>query len=138
MRVKNMFNYKDNRPPTVETTNLPSMTVPSKVLTIEEILRRNAQGQSVTSLTGIYQESGDYNELLAAMNGMSEMERLEYARDLEKEVKDGLEKYKKDKKEREALQEKLMKESEELKIQASQKALEKFRKEQEKEAKKPS
>jgi len=112
-KVRNQFTYVKMKQPSPESANLPSRAVPDMTLPISELIRRQKAGQMVTELTGIYQEDGNYNELLAAINGMSEMERLDYARTLAEETKEGLEKYK-------TQMEANKKANEEAKIQAMQ------------------
>jgi hypothetical protein len=140
MKVRNHFNYMKNKLPSPETANLPSRAVPDMTLPISELIRRQKAGQQITELTGIYQEDGNYNELLAAINGMSEMDRLDYARELADETREGLKKYKKTVEENRKKMENAKIKAMEDKIAASNAALELLRNpiKEEKTSKKPS
>lgn len=99
-KVRTFFNYNETQPVTPETANLPSKTVPDQTLSLKELIARHAQGRDITTLTPIYQETGDYSELATAIDGMSEMEQLEYLKTLKVEVRQGLEAYEADEKDR--------------------------------------
>lgn len=120
--VNNWETYKTNKPPTTETANDPSLTVPDQTLSIKELIARHKSGRNVTVLTGSYQESGEYDELLAHVQGMSEIERIEYAQTLKEEVRIGLEAYEKDTKNREKRQAKAAKDADAAKLAASEEA----------------
>jgi len=115
-KVNNWATYADNKPPTTETANDPSLTVPDQTLSIKELISRHASGRQVTTLVGAYQESGEYDELLAHVSGMSEIERIEYAKTLKDEVKQGLAAYEADTKEREKRRKKAAKDAEAAKL----------------------
>lgn len=118
--VNNWANYK--QPVTPETANDPSLTVPDQTLSIKELLQRHASGRNVTTLVGSYQESGEYDELLAHVQGMSEIERIEYAKTLKDEVKQGLKAYEDDSKNREQRRKEAAKAAEAAKLAASEEA----------------
>lgn len=104
-KVRNWFNYQEKRLPTPETANLPSLTVPDQTLSLKELIQRHASGREVTALVGSYQETGDYDHLLAHIEGMSEIDRIEYSRKLKKEVREGLAAYQADTENRQKRQE---------------------------------
>lgn len=103
-KIRNAYNYKSTRQPSPELGNslsleqspYPSLTVPNQNKSIREMVERQRRGQEITVLTGLYQEDGNYNELMAKVDRMSEMERLDYARSLAEETKAGLAKYRED------------------------------------------
>lgn len=95
-KIRNAYNYHATKQPSPETANLPSLTVPNQTDSIRTLLEKQRRGHAITQLTGTYQEDGNYSELMAAVDRMSEMQRIDYARDLAEETKAGLEKYRKE------------------------------------------
>jgi len=114
--AKNWNTYKEFPTPSPETANDPSLTVPDQTLSVKELISRHASGRNVTVLVGTYQESGEYDELLAHVQGMSEIERIEYAKTLQAEVKEGLEAYEKDTKNREKRRKAALKKANDAKV----------------------
>lgn len=121
-KINNWATYATNKPPTPETANDPSLTVPDQTLSVKELISRHASGRHVTVLTGSYQESGEYDELLAHVSTMSEIERIEYAKTLQDEVKQGLAAYEADTKEREKRRKKAAKDAKDAKLAAAEAA----------------
>jgi len=121
-KVNNWATYATNKPPTTETANDPSLTVPDQTLSVKELISRHASGQHVTTLVGSYQKSGEYDELLAHVSGMSEIERIEYAKTLKDEVKVGLKAYEDDKELREQRREEALKKANDAKLAAAEAA----------------
>jgi len=120
--VNNWATYATNKPPTPETANDPSLTVPDQTLSIKELISRHASGRHVTTLVGSYQESGEYDELLAHVQGMSEIERIEYSKTLKDEVKAGLKAYEDDTKNREKRRKAALKKANDAKLAAAEAA----------------
>jgi len=123
MICRNNYNYKQHKTPTPETANLPSLAIPDQTLGLKEMIQRHASGREITQLVGMYQEDGNYDELLAHVETMSEIDRIEYSRTLKKEVQEGLAQYKKDTAKREKAAAKAKKDAIAAQLAESEKAL---------------
>lgn len=121
-KVRTYFNYQETKKPTPETANMPSLTVPDQTLSLKELIRRHAQGRHITTLTGSYQEDGEYDELMTAVEKMSELERMEYLKTVAAETKAGFEEYERNTASREAAAAKAAKDAEAAALAASEEA----------------
>jgi len=70
---------KNRRP---EVNNLPSKTVPGMTMSLEELLRRYVRGENVQTFQPVYAGEEDIPDFL----NMSEMDKLDMARDLKQFV----------------------------------------------------
>lgn len=78
---KNNNTAREDQAPSPETSRKEkSKTVPNMTLPLGELLRRHAGGQNITTLQPEYQATDEYDELVANIGNMSEMDRLDLSR----------------------------------------------------------
>ena len=83
--------------PSPETAkNMPSKTVPDMALPLGELLRRHAGGQNITILQPDYQADEEYDQLLANIPNMRELDRLDLLEKLKSDSSSMITKLKKD------------------------------------------
>lgn len=71
-----MINYS------AEDNHSPSQTVPGMTMSLEELLKRYVRGEMVTTVQGTYSGDSDLPDLI----GLTEMDKLDMARDLKKSL----------------------------------------------------
>ena len=81
-KVRNLWNAKDEAPPSAEAVTMESETVPNKTLSLRDLLRRFSRGQSVMTLHPNYQTDDEFNADVAKLMTMDETDRQAYLIDL--------------------------------------------------------
>lgn len=85
--MKDVRNYHKRKPATEEISKGESKTEPNQVIPLKTMLERLGRGQGTTMFKSNYDGEDDYNEELARLQKMDQVERVEYMQNLQKSIK---------------------------------------------------